>query len=145
MQTLEFTINIDASKDVVWNILWNDSTYREWTSVFSEGSYAETDWKEGSKVLFLSATGEGMYSTIARNIPNEFMSFKHLGMVKQGKEEPLDEETNKWSGAMENYTLQETNGSTELTVEIDIIEEMHAYFNEHFPKALEIVKDLSER
>ena len=73
------------------------------------------------------------------------MFFKHLGMVKKGVEQPLDEETKKWSGCMENYTLQESNGSTELTVEVDISEEMHAYFEEHFPKALEVVKTLSEK
>ena len=74
MKTLRFTITIHAPKEAVWATLWNDSTYREWTSVFSEGSYADTDWKEGSKVLFLSGTGEGMYSTIARNKPNECSS-----------------------------------------------------------------------
>jgi hypothetical protein len=38
--------------------MWDDSTYRQWTSAFSEGSHAVSDWKEGSKVLFLSPEGE---------------------------------------------------------------------------------------
>ena len=144
MNKERFSIKINAPKEKVWNVLWNDATYRMWTSVFSEGSYADTDWKEGSKVLFLSAKGDGMFSTIAKKVPNEFMSFKHLGVVKNGKEEPGDEETKKWSGALENYTLKETGGSTELKVEIDVTQEFQNYFRETFPKAFEKVKALSE-
>jgi len=72
------------------------------------------------------------------------MSFKHLGVIKNGIEEAPSEETNQWSGAMENYTLKDVNGSTELIVEMDITEEFQNYFNEIFPKALEKVKELSE-
>lgn len=140
MKKERFSIKIEAPKEKVWNVLWNDATYRMWTSVFHEGSHAVTDWKEGSKVLFLGPDGSGMYSTIAKKIPNEFMSFKHLGEVKEGKEQPQSE----WSGAMENYTLKETDGSTELIVEMDITEGFQDYFRETFPKALEKVKELSE-
>ena len=43
METLNFSININAPKEKVRKVLWDDSSYREWTSAFSEGSYAETD------------------------------------------------------------------------------------------------------
>src|SRR6185436_21158798 len=99
MKNLNFSINIKSPKEKVWSVLWDDLTYRKWTSVFSPGSYAVSDWKEGSKVMFLSPNGEGMFSNIARLIPNELMSFKHLGTVKDGKEQPESEETKKWSGA----------------------------------------------
>lgn len=144
MKKNKFSIEIKAPKEKVWDTLWNDDTYRKWTSVFSEGSYAQTDWKEGSKVLFLSPEGEGMYSTIAKKVTNELMSFKHLGVVKGGKEQPADDETKKWSGAMENYSLKEKERSTELTVEMDMTEEHEKYFSETFPKALEKVKSLAE-
>ena len=142
---LNFSINIKAPKEKVWSVLWDDATYRMWTSIFSEGSYAETDWKEGSKALFLTPKGEGMFSKIAKNKPNEFMSFQHLGVIKDGKEQPMDEETKKWSGAMENYTLQEVGDITKLMVDIDVSEDYLDYFNETFPKALEKVKDIAEK
>ena len=107
MKRLNFSIQISAPKEKVWNVLWDDLTYRKWTSTFSEGSYAISDWKEGSKILFLSPNGEGMFSTIAKKIFYEFMSFKHLETVKGGEEQPDNEETKKWSGAMENYSLDE--------------------------------------
>lgn len=48
MTTLEFKIEINAPKEKVWDILWNDATYKQWTSVFCEGNYVVSDWKEGS-------------------------------------------------------------------------------------------------
>lgn len=143
MKKLEFKTSINAPKNKVWSVLWNDDTYRKWTSVFSEGSYAVTDWKEGSKVHFLTPKGDGMYSVVNRNVPNEYMSFKHLGIIKEGNEMPQDEETKKWSGSMENYYLS-GNGATELRVELDAADEHAGYFAEIFPKALQKVKELSE-
>ena len=70
MERLYFSISIQAPKEKVWEALWSESSYGEWTSVFGEGSYAETDnWKEGSKVRFLAANGEGMVSLVAANRP----------------------------------------------------------------------------
>jgi hypothetical protein len=144
MEKLHFTIHINASKEKVWDCLWQDKNYRKWTSAFHEGSYAVSDWKEGSQILFLSPEGEGMYSTIDKLVPNEFMAFKHHGMVKEGKEQPLDEQTKQWTGAMETYTLKENNNQTELIVDMDIMEEYKESFEKAFPKALEIVKELAE-
>lgn len=45
MTTLEFKIEINASKEKVWDVLWNEETYKQWTSVFCEGAYAESDRK----------------------------------------------------------------------------------------------------
>ncbi|MEW6468306.1 MAG: SRPBCC domain-containing protein [Bacteroidota bacterium] len=142
---LSFAIQIKAPREKVWDVLWNDNSYRQWTRVFSEGSYAVSDWKEGSKVHFLSPSGDGMYSTIAKSLRPELMSFKHLGVIKEGKEQPLGEESKKWSGAMENYTLREKDAGTALTVDIDVTDEHRKYFSEVFPKALQIVKELSEK
>jgi hypothetical protein len=144
MKKKKFTIDIKAPKEKVWDVLWGDRSYGQWTSVFSEGSHAETDWKEGSKVLFLSADKSGMNSLIAKRKDNEFMSFKHLGVIKEGKEVPPDEKSKEWAGATENYTLAEKAGGTLLTVDMDITEDFESYFDEKFPEALEKVKVLSE-
>lgn len=144
MEKISFTETINAPASKVWDVLWADATYRQWTSPFSEGSYAVTDWKEGSKVQFLAPGGNGMYSMIEVNKPNEYMSIKHLGEIKDGKEMPPDEKTQQWSGAHENYRLTEKNGITELQVELDAVPEFAGFFNEAFPKAFKIVKKLAE-
>ena len=87
MEKLKFKTVINAAPEKIWNVLWNDDTYRKWTSAFSEGSYAETDWKQGSKVLFLDGKGSGMVSRIAENRPNEYMSIEHLGEIRDGVED----------------------------------------------------------
>ena len=146
MQKIHISTSINAPKEKVWKVLWDDSTYREWTGAFGEGSYAETDnWKEGSKVRFLAANGEGMVSMVAANRPNEHMSFKHLGMMKDGMEDTESDEVKKWSGAMENYTLEGTDGQTTLKIEMDIAPEHKEYFDKTWPRALDKVKILSEQ
>src|SRR5687768_606256 len=145
MEKMNFSTSIKAPKEKVWKVLWDDSTYRQWTSPFMEGSYAVTDnWKEGSKVLFLGPGGNGMVSTVAANRPNEFMSFKHLGEVKDGVEDTTSEKVKAWNGAHENYTLKETGGVTDLVVEMDMTDEFKDYFTKTWPVALEKVKEISE-
>lgn len=121
-----------------------DATYRQWTSAFCEGGYALTDWKEGSKALFLTPSGEGMVSKIAAHRPNEFLSIKHLGTVKNGVEDTNSEEAKSWGEALENYRITEANGSSTLTVEMDTTDQYKSYFEETWPKALEILKEVSE-
>jgi len=83
-----------------------------------------------------------MYSVIDKVIPNEYMAIKHIGTVKEGKELPLDEETKKWSGSMETYTLEEKDGNTKVTVSFDADEKFSEYFSNTFPVALEKLKQL---
>ncbi len=145
MKTLTFSTQINAPKERVWNTLWDDTTYRLWASVFCEGSQAKTDWQEGSKVLFVDGKGEGMVSKIARLIPFEFMSFQHLGIIKDGIEDFATAEAKGWSGALENYSLRPNNGGIELVVTIAPDDNFAGYFEETFPKALQQVKALAEQ
>jgi hypothetical protein len=139
---LTFSISIKADTTVIWKALWDEHAYRDWVSVFSEGSYAITDhWKEKSKVHFLGPDNNGIYSLIVIHIPNKVMAFKHLGLVVNGKEQPIDDDTKKWSGATESYTLSEGNDSNILTVNIDVMDEHLDFMKSTFPKALEIIKN----
>lgn len=144
MKTLKFSVYISAPRQVVWNVLWGSETYRAWSSVFSEGSYVVTDWKEGSKIQFLSPEGSGLNSIIARKIPDEFMSFQHIGIIEAGIENNSSEKSKEWLGAFENYTLADQEGTTELKVEADVPEPYVDHFEKLFPNALRKVKELAE-
>lgn len=142
MPTLTFASKMNAPKEKVWEALWNDASYRKWTAAFMDGSYAKSDWKEGSKILFLTPKGHGMYGFIQKKIPNVQMTFKHIGEIKNGVEEQKD-----WGNATESYYLNEINGTTELTVKLNLeaTPGFEAYFNSTFPKALEILKKIAEQ
>jgi uncharacterized protein YndB with AHSA1/START domain len=145
MEKHTFKITIDAPRERVWEILWGENTYPAWTSVFSEGSRVETDWEVGSKVLFLGGDDGGLVSRIADKKPNEFMSFRHEGMMQNGVEVYDDPKMKEWSGAMENYTLKAVDGKTELTINIDLTDEYKEYFEKAWPQALEKLKDMAEK
>lgn len=142
----EYKISINASAQKVWFSLWDDFHYRNWTSVFCEGSYAVTDnWKEGSKVHFLAPDGKGMYSTVEVNEPFEKMVFSHIGNINDFKELPLDDEAKQWTGYKERYSISENNGVATLAVTIDIYEKHFDFFESVFPKGLEKLKALAEK
>ncbi len=141
MQTKTFSVSIDAPQEKVWDILWNDKTYRQWTAVFSEGSYAVSDWQQGSKIQFLTPDGQGMHSIIERLVPPQVMSFRHRGEIKEGVEQPP---STSWDGATETYTLAQEGSSTRLTVEVDMLEAHASYFEQTFPSALQKVAELAK-
>jgi uncharacterized protein YndB with AHSA1/START domain len=145
MTTLEFKIEINAPKEKVWNTLWNDETYRKWTNVFCEGTYAVSNWNEGDKIYFLSPNGEGMNSIIDKKIENEYIAFKHLSTIKNFEEMPIDDESQEWTGSLETYRLTQNNSAIILEVKIDTLEKYVDYFKTTFPNGLEMVKTLSEK
>jgi len=144
MKRLDFDITINAPREKVWSILWNETTYPKWTAAFSENSQVRTDWKKGSKAIFTDGSQDGMVATIAENIPNSFMSIKHMGALKDGKEDFTSAEKEGWSGALENYTLTAENGGTQLHIEMDSTDEHADMFRKMWPEALNNVKKLAE-
>lgn len=144
MKQLRFSIEIQAPKEKIWQVLLDDRTYRIWTSVFHEGSHAVGDWQEGTKILFLGPEGSGMSSRIFKHVPNVFLSIQHLGFIANGVEDFDSEEAKKWSGALENYALLERQGVCELIIEIDVMETYIDYFEKAWPQALQKVKELAE-
>lgn len=141
---MNFSININASPEKVWESLWSDEGYRRWTAAFSPGSHAKSDWKEGSKVLFLDGQGSGMVSRVERNIPYEYMSFKHLGMVADGQEDTESDRVKEWAGATENYRLEKIGDTTKVHVDMDVTEQDKAQMEKAFPKALADLKEFAE-
>jgi hypothetical protein len=144
MEKLKFETLIDASREVVWDVLWSDSTYPLWTSSFGEGGKAVSDWQQGSKIYFLSASDDGMLSLIETKIPNEYMAFRHMGMVSHGVEDAEGEEAKKWAGSLEDYRLTTKGDKTELAVGIDILPEYKSDFLSMWPAAMARIKSLAE-
>lgn len=142
---MKFSIIIDATPEKVWDVILGKDTYNLWTAPFAEGSSVKTDWKKGSKALFLDGKGHGMVSEIVENIPGKFLSIKHLGEIRNGMEDPTAYQTSDWGDALENYTLKEIDGKTEWTIDLDVLADYVGYMKETWPSALAIVKELAEK
>ncbi len=152
MKNLQFTVNINAPVTRIYDIMLginSKSTYEQWTSLFNPTSTYEGNWDKGSKILFIGVDekGEkgGMVSRIAENIPNRFVSIQHYGLVKGDKEITEGPEVEKWANGFENYNFEENNGTTSLTVDLDIAEDFVDYMNQTYPKALDKLKELCEK
>ena len=139
MEFIKFEITIDAAPEKVWNVLWDEFSYRQWTSAFCEGSFYVGTLEEDSKVQFLDPDNNGMFSKVVKNIPAKEMVFLHLGEIYSGIETPMD-----WGDATESYLLEETEYSTKLTLEINTSKEFKSFFEEKDPLAIQNVKNLSE-
>jgi L-rhamnose mutarotase len=149
MQKIHFSVFINAPKEKVWNTMLNKETYNEWTKAFNPSSTYVGSWEEGSEIRFVGSNSEaegesGMYSRIKENRLHEFLSIEHLGMIENGVIDTTSEKVKAWLPAFENYTFKETEGGTELTIDIDTTDEYKSMFEEMWPKALEVLKALSE-
>lgn len=149
METIQFTALINANKQKVWNVMLEDKTYRQWTTAFHEGSHYKGNWDKGSEIHFLGPNEEGklsgMYSKIKENRLYDFISIEHLGFISDGIVDTTSEEVKKWTPSFENYTFTEKENQTELKVEMQVDTNYKAMFEEMWPRALKILKDLSEK
>jgi uncharacterized protein YndB with AHSA1/START domain len=144
IQKLVFSVEIDANANVIWNKMWNKETYTQWVTPFCEGTYFTGEIELGNRIHFIAPSFDGMYSDVFYLIPNELVIFKHIGNLKDLKEQPIDAESEKWTGCFEVYKLKEKEGKTTVTAEIDCMSEYINYMNEKFPLALQELKKISE-
>ncbi len=151
MKKLHYNTTIQAPASKVFDIMLgitNKATYEAWTAPFNPTSSYEGSWEKGSKIHFLGIdeNGEkgGMVSRIAENIPHQFVSIQHYGLLKGNQEITTGPDVEKWANGMENYTFEENNGATTLLVELDASDDFESYMNEMYPKALVKLKEMCE-
>jgi len=145
VKTLHFSIDIQAPVQTVWQRMFSDIGYRNWTSAFCDGSYFKGSWQQGETIRFLSPSGDGMVSHIAEHKPLQFMSIKHLGFIVDGKDDFTSDKVLSWAPAFENYRFSETADGTRLEVEQEIAPEYEQYMQDSWPKALQKLKALCEQ
>lgn len=147
MKTLQFTKEIKAPAQKVWDTLWSETTYPQWTNAFNPngGSAMQSDWEVGGRTLFVDGKGNGMVSTIkTKNEPYDVV-FEHLGEVIEGKEDTTSDKIKSWSGSLEEYHLSESNGMTTLQASVQAGEEWEEMMNNGFTQGLEEVQRLAEK
>ncbi len=141
---IEKAIDVDAPRERVWEVLTGDATYRQWTAEFAEGSYAETDWQEGSNVRFLGPDGTGLVGRVAASRRPELLDVEYVGVVGGGSDDTESELARAWAGTHETYRLTEAGGGTHLAISAPMED---AYYDDMvgaWDRALATVKELAE-
>lgn len=148
MERLKFTISINAPALKVYTIMLDETHYQQWTSAFNETSRYVGSWEKGAKIVFLGTDKDGneggMFSRIRENIRGRFVGIEHLGIIRNGEEISSGSDVEGWAGANEDYSFSDIDGKTLLTVEMDSMIQHRAYFQEHWPKALQLLKTICE-
>lgn len=143
MREMQFRVEVHATKEKVWNTLWQDETFRQWAGIIDPGTYMSGELKEGNEVQFISSeNGYGVISLVEKLIEGEFLLFRHRADTKEGGKGEREKE---WTGGAESYRLAEKDGTTTLTASFDVPPELEEYFKVNYPKALDRVKILAER
>lgn len=139
MQILNYQINIQASPEKVWDILWDKESYKNWASVFHEGTFYSGDLTEGEEVLFLVPEGHGMFSEVKKVRRFDEVTFLHLGEVENFQKGEII-----YENAYESYFLEETESGCLLKAALNCEDEYVDQMNKMFPAALQKVKELAE-
>lgn len=149
MKKIQFHKDIKGPAEKVYKTMLGldeIKTYEQWTAEFDPTSTYEGNWNRGEKIYFIALDKNGkrggMVSEIAENIPYQFVSIRHYGMLEGEKEITEGIEIEKWAGSLENYSFEEINDITRVTVEIDVPEDHLDYFNSTWPKALDKLSEL---
>ena len=149
LKEISFEKIIDAPTREVYDKMLNLESYREWTSVFNGDSTYKGSWDKGSKILFVGVDKDGkeggMVSRIDENIPGEFVSIEHLGIVEDGREITDGPKVEGWAGIKEEYFFKDENGKTKLVASMGCTDEFKEYFENTWPKALDKLKEICER
>lgn len=143
MKEIQFSTEINASKERVWTTLWGDPTFRDWASIIDEGTYIKGKMKEGNEIQFISSVnGYGVTSLIEKLKPNEFVVFRHSADTEESGQKEREKE---WTGGTESYSLTEKKGVTTLLIKTEVPQELEELFKDRIPRALERIKTLAEK
>ena len=145
MKELKYSMKIDADRVHVWKTMLEPGKYERWVKAFSADSRFEGKWEQGATVRFVDPSLGGTKAILEIFAPYHCILAKHIAMItKEGDEDTESEVAKQWIGTTEKYVFLESEGKTTLTVEMIAHQSFVEMFDSCWPKALEIIKTLSE-
>lgn len=140
MDSIRTTTQVKAGKEKIWDILTDPQYTKQWASAFSPGTYVETDWQEGSEVVWKDATGDvGAKGIVTTHVPNSQLIVSFYDDVNAWKGDPLGEYA-------ERYSVSEKDGVTTLNFEAGPLP--LKYVKSHsvlWDKAIKIIEELAQK
>ncbi len=144
IKTLRFEETIRAPVAKVWDTMLEPSSYERWTTPFAEGARYEGSWEQGSRILFLVPSGDGMVAEIAENRLHERISIRHLGQIVKGVEDTESDAVRAWAPAYEKYTFTAIPEGTLVVVDQDVLEGYEQFMQEAWTSGLSVLKRICE-
>jgi hypothetical protein len=143
-ETIRKSIGIGASKEKVWQVLFDEKYLAIWYAEFSLGARVEGTWRVGSKILFTDISGGGLVGKVVVNRPCIQLSVEYLGLMVTGEEDYESEEAKAVRGGYERYSLKDQEGTVLLSVEADMPQESYDSMALAWERALLTIRNLAE-
>jgi uncharacterized protein YndB with AHSA1/START domain len=147
MEKMRFGEQVDAPVYTVWAAMLGPEGYREWTGVFSPGSYFDGSWDEGSVIRFLGPGGDdgegfgGLAAVVEENRTHEYVSLRYTAEIADG----VENTESPIVGVHETYAFSERDGATTVDVELDSVPGYTDMMSDVWPQGLAKLKEIAER
>jgi hypothetical protein len=145
MKKLLYQIEIYSTAEKVWHMMLDTGTYQQWTAVSWPNSLYEGQWKQGTKIKFISADGSGTLALLKTVVYADYLAAEHIAILLPGGKEETGADAKDWIGTEENYTFERVGGATLLKVEMLVNPSFEKMFNDGWPAALKKLKEICER
>jgi len=143
-----FEIFIDCPPDQVYKHMLDERVFRIWSAPFDPTSRLEGNWESGSRMRFIGTNPDGspggMVSRVEEHIPARKVVLKHVAVLKGDEETTGDPESQAWLGGTESYTFTPEGKGTRVSVDTEVPPDFEAFFQDNWPKALNILKEICE-
>lgn len=148
MNNIRHSVNISASKEKVWEVLWSDKTLRDWAGIIDPGTYMTGELTEGGEINFIGnsegGVSYGVTNKVEKLIPNKYVLFARVADIVVDQNGQISNRESQWTGGTEAYEITELDDSVILTNTQNVPDELLEYFNSKIPEALERIKALAE-
>lgn len=140
VETDSFTksVRIRASLKDIWDIVLNPDN--QWGLAFGDGTITETDWKEGSPIIWKDTEGNiGANGMVEVHQPEEYLQLHYYDDLEPKPEATLGD-------YYEKIRLVRDKEENILSIEIGKTEKCDIpMFEEIWDKAINIIKELAEK
>ena len=137
---IQKSISISTSPQKVWQLLVNPNLISEWASAFSEGTYVESDFHDGSSVVWKTKDGE-------RGAVGKVTERKDEKLLEISYYDELNPDFNSRPGAYkEIFSLSNSKENTVLSIKAGPLPDEH--YKSHEPlwiNALDKLKAFAEQ
>lgn len=144
VKTIVKQIEIAAPPESVWRVLFNNELNKQWFNCFSAGTFADTDWQQGSRVTFTDESKCGIAGYILISKPHTELIIEFDGLILNGVTDTTSDDARNYKGAQEKYHLTEKGGHTVLTISSDMGEDYYDQMDDAWDKALVKIKSMAE-